>query len=60
MTDQSERQARLEELVGQGYSQGEAEGRIRAEDAGFQPLPSHGVDDTPGTIGFDRVARLVP
>jgi hypothetical protein len=49
----SERQTRIEELVEQGYTPGEAEGQVRAEEAGVTPLPTHGID-RPGTIGLDR------
>jgi hypothetical protein len=50
MTDRSER---IHELTDEGYSQAEAEGRLRAEQAGYEPFPSPR-DDKPGTIGFDR------
>jgi hypothetical protein len=50
---QSERQDRVEELGEQGYSQAEAEGQARADEANVTPLPAHGVD-RPGTIGLDR------
>jgi hypothetical protein len=49
----SERQDRIAELTEQGYSQAEAEGRLRAEEAGYEPFPSPR-DNDPGTIGFDR------
>ena len=35
------------------YSQAEAQGRIRAEEAGFTPLPARGVDK-PSTHGHKR------
>jgi hypothetical protein len=53
MTDKTEHQTRVEELTDRGYSPGEAVGRAMAEEAGYTPLPAHGVDD-PGTVGFDR------
>jgi hypothetical protein len=49
----SERQDRIQELVEQGYTQGEAEGHARAEEANVTPLPTHGVD-RPSTVGLDR------
>jgi hypothetical protein len=51
--DKSGRQSRVEQLLEQGYSAAEAQGRVRAEEAGYQPLPAHGVDET-GTVGYDR------
>lgn len=51
----SDRQDRIEQLQEQGYSAAEAQGRVRAEEAGVTPLPAHGVDDhEPGTIGLGR------
>jgi hypothetical protein len=51
--DKSGRQSRVEQLLEQGYSAAEAQGRVRAEEAGYQPLPAHGVDK-PGTNGVQR------
>jgi hypothetical protein len=53
VSNNSDRQDRLERLLEQGYSQAEAVGRQRAEEAGYTPLPAHGVDK-PGTVGHKR------
>jgi hypothetical protein len=55
MNGKSERQERVVELVEQGFSQGEAEGQARAEQAGQGGHPAHGVDK-PATVGYDRPA----
>jgi hypothetical protein len=47
------RQGRIDQLQEQGYSAAEAQGRVRAEEAGYQPLPAHGVDQ-PSTVGSKR------
>jgi hypothetical protein len=49
----SERQRKVEERLEQGFSQGEALGRVSAEEAGYEPLDAHGHDE-PETNGFDR------
>jgi len=49
----SERQNHAEALLDKGYSQAEAQGRIRVEEAGFTPLPARGVDK-PSTHGHKR------
>jgi hypothetical protein len=46
----TERQDRLEQLVEEGYTPGEAAGRVRAEEAGYEPLKS-AVADEAATIG---------
>jgi hypothetical protein len=48
-----EREKQVEALLEEGYSQAEAQGRIRAEEAGMTPICAHGVDK-PGTNGYDR------
>ena len=53
MDSKTERQDRIENQLEQGHSIAEAVGRVRAEEAGYTPRPSHGVDK-PSTVGFDR------
>jgi hypothetical protein len=49
----SARQDRIQQLLEKGYSQAEAQGRIRAAEAGVTPPPAHGVDK-PSTHGHKR------
>ena len=57
MSAESERQKRIESEVEKGYSVGEAVGRERAREAGYDPPP--GILDKSGTRNDERPKKHV-